>query len=78
MTAWSGLHHLITTHAKIVLNVAPRPTSLMYVWCISPVEFEILLAKFTIKQINSLSYTELSEEYENDPWQIVSFGEKKL
>ena len=33
----------------------------------SPVEFEILLEKFRIKQINSLSDTELFEEYENDP-----------
>ena len=44
----------------------------------SPVEFEILLEKITIKQINSLSYTEFSEECENYPQQVVSFGEKKL
>ena len=44
----------------------------------SPVEFGILLGKITIKQINSLSYTKFSEEYENDPCQVVSFGEKKL
>ena len=37
-----------------------------------------LLEKTTNKQINSLSYTEFSEEYENDPWQVVNFGEKKL
>ena len=37
-----------------------------------------LLDKIPIKQLNSLSYTELSEEYENDPCQVVSFGEKKL
>ena len=43
-----------------------------------PVEFEILLEKITIKQINSLSYTEFSGEYENDPCQVVSLGEKKL
>ena len=29
-----------------------------------------------IKQIKSLSNTEFSEEYENDPWQVVSFWEK--
>ena len=29
-----------------------------------------------MKQINSLCYTEFSEEYENDPCQVVSFGEK--
>ena len=37
---------------------------------ISLVEFQEkkgLLEKITIKQINSLSYTEFSEEYENDP-----------
>ena len=44
----------------------------------SPVEFEILLEKITIQQLNSLSYTEFSEEYEEDPCQVVSFGEKKL
>ena len=44
----------------------------------SPVEFEILLEKNTIKQTNSLSSTELSEEYEIDPCQVVPFGEKKL
>ena len=44
----------------------------------SPVEFEILLKKITIKQINSLSNTEFSEEYENYPWQVVTFWEKKL
>ena len=44
----------------------------------SPVEFENLLEKITIIHINSLSYTEFSEEYENDPCQVVSFGEKKL
>ena len=29
---------------------------------VSPVDFEILLEKNTIKQMNSLSYTEFSEE----------------
>ena len=53
---------------------SPRPPHSPY----SPVEFEILLEKITIKQINSLFYAEFSEEYENDPCQVVSFGEKKL
>ena len=34
--------------------------------------------KTTIKQINSLSLTEFSEEYEGDPCQVVALGEKKL
>ena len=34
--------------------------------------------KITIQQINSLSCTEFPEEYENDPCQVVSLGEKKL
>ena len=45
----------------------------------SPVEFQEkigLSEKITIKQINSLSHTELSEEYENDPCQVVSYGGK--
>ena len=42
----------------------------------SPVEFEILPEKITTKQINSLSYTEFPKEHENDPCQVVSFGEK--
>ena len=33
----------------------------------SPVEFELLLEKITIKRLNSLSYTEFSEDYENYP-----------
>ena len=44
----------------------------------SPVEFEILLEKITIKQTNSLSYTKFSAEYENEPCQVVYFEEKKV
>ena len=35
-----------------------------------------LLEKFTIKQINSLSYAEFSQEYEMEPCQGVSLGDK--
>ena len=35
--------------------------------------------RFTeIKQINSLTYKEFSEEYENDPCQVVPSGKKKV
>ena len=45
---------------------------------ISPVEFKHLLEKFAIKQKNSLSYTEFSEEYENNPSQVLSFSGKEV
>ena len=44
----------------------------------SPVEFQFLLEKITIKQIFTVSYTEFSEENENDPCQAVSLEQKKL
>ena len=37
-----------------------------------------LLENFTIKQINSLSYAAFSQEYEMDPCQGVSLGEKSF
>ena len=50
-------------------------------WRDSPVEFHEkigLLEKITMKQMNSLSCTEFSEEYEMDPRQVVCLGKKKL
>ena len=38
----------------------------------------MLTEKFTIKQIDSLSYAEFSQKYEMHPCQVVSRGEKKL
>ena len=42
-----------------------------------PAEIKLLLEKTAIKQINILSYTNISEEYENYPCQVVSSGTKK-
>ena len=73
----SAFLHVQMSVRYILFSLQSTPS----IWdpCIedSPVEFEILLEKITIKQINSLSYTEFSEEYENYPQQVVSFGEKK-
>ena len=37
-----------------------------------------LLEKITIKQMNSLSCTEFSEEYEMGPCQVLSLGQKNV
>ena len=42
----------------------------------SPVEFQLLMEKNTMKQNIDFSFTEFSEEVENDPWQVVFWGKK--
>ena len=65
-------------NGKLSVMDAQRKGKLSVAEAYSPVEIEILLGKNTINQINSLSYTEFFEEYENDLCQVVSFGEEKL
>ena len=45
-------------------------------YTVSPLEFKLLQEKITMKQINNLSYTEISHDYENDPCQVVFFSGK--